>query len=608
MNIARTICTIRNKNVSKKVFRNFRISSSNYDSTHASQPKVQEEKYDFEDLKVIERVENRKAAIPPFMKNVFVSIFDRELLAYPEILNKDDSADLDKRVSRLQAVFGNPEKTKEERKEVLKQNQMYAAPVALTLGGLAMNVTESIRYLETISSDLQLAQQLSDHWVALEALKAGLRSEQFRQILDDLVAGENTVSLCVKEKLAERISQADFRTIAEMDGQEIWRISGEKVCSATTGYFLVLGSSEAGRIRAFLVHPGAAGVTATGDFVTFQKTPATPLDEVTEVALAQILGASRLHTATLCRCSLQRAMLAAIDYIRDRVFNGKPLSEMPTLRSTIGSTLLDIYASESAEYFTAGLLDGYLNPDAEMEMAMCRNFIASTGLARSLDLLSIPPLENQKEFSRYLEDMRLLTFRGENRDGVNIFIALNGIHHAGKVMAEEIKQIRNPLFHPSFIVKKVFANRHQEKDDPKLNLYLAEHLHPSLRPAAEQLEYSVLRMRFACETIMGRHGNKVGEAFTELNRLAEAATEILVMTAVLARASRSYCIGVRNAELEMKLAACFVEQSRDRVRKLIKELDDGEFINLDHFKLQFGKRVLDTKSVVVEKATTRVFW
>ncbi|XP_073964341.1 acyl-CoA dehydrogenase family member enigma [Choristoneura fumiferana] len=608
MNIARTVSTIRNKNVGNTIYRKFRFSASNLDSTQASQPKVQDEKFDFEDLKVLERPEHRKAAIQPFMKNVFVSIFDRELLAYPEVLHKEESEELDKRVSRLESVFGNPEKTEEERKDALKQNQIFAAPVGLTLGGLAMNYTESIRYLETISSDLALAQKISDHWVALEALKAGLRSDQFRQILDDLIGGEHTISLCVKEKLAERITQADFRTIAELDGQEVWRVSGEKVCSATSGYFLVLGSVEAGRLRAFLVHPNAHGVQATGEYVSFHKTPVTPLEEVTEVALAHILGASRLHTATLCRCSLQRAMLAATDYIRDRVFNGKPLSDLPTLRSTVGSTLLDIYASESAEYFTAGLLDGYLNPDAEIETAMCRNFIAFHGQNKMLNLLAIPPLEHQKEFSQYFDDLRHLTLRGENQDGVNMYIALNGIHHAGKIMSQEIKQIRNPLFHPGFIIKKVIANRHQEKDDPKLTLYLAEHLHPSLRPAAEQLEYCVLRMRFACETIMARHGNKVGEAFTELNRLAEAGSEILAMTAVLARASRSYCIGVRNAELEMKLAACFVEQSKDRVRKLIKELDDGEFVNLDHFRLQFGKRVLETKSTVVEKATTRVFW
>ena len=53
-------------------------------------------------------------------------------------------------------------------------------------------------------------------------------------------------------------------------------------------------------------------------------------------------------------------------------FVGKPLGDVSTIRANIGDTLLKIYASESADYFTAGLLDGYVEPDAEMEIAMCR--------------------------------------------------------------------------------------------------------------------------------------------------------------------------------------------------------------------------------------------
>ncbi|CAH2217532.1 jg25618, partial [Pararge aegeria aegeria] len=94
----------------------------------------------------------------------------------------------------------------------------------------------------------------------------------------------------------------------------------------------------------------------------------------------------------------------------------------------------------------------------------------------------------------------------------------------------------------------------------------------------------------------------------ELSRLAEAATEILVMTAVLGRASRAYCIGLRNGETEMKLAAVFVESTKDRVKKLLLEVNDGEYLNLDFFRLQFGKKVLEANDFVVEKPTARVFW
>ncbi|KAJ8703787.1 hypothetical protein PYW07_013081 [Mythimna separata] len=608
MNIARKLCTIHPSYVSRNLYRKFRFSAINYDTSTATQPQVQEEKFDFEDLKVIERTERRKAKIEPFMKDIFTSIFNRDMLAYPEILNKEETESMEARINAITNIFTDPKKTAEDRKKTLKGTRMYAAPVSLTRNGLASNVTESIRFLEAIASDFELGQEISDHWVGLLALQSGLAQEQYTMIIDDLITGDKPISLAIKERLAERISQADFRTAAEMDSQGIWRISGEKVCRYSNGYILVLASIEASRLKGFLIHPDAAGVNADGTFVTFAKTPATPLDMVSEVDLAHILGLSRLYAAVLSRCRLTSAIRSVVEYTRPRAFAGKPLADLTTIQSTIGNALIDIYACESAEYFTAGLLDGYVDPDAELEVAMCRNFITNHGLTTMLNLLSIPALEKEEECKKLLDDMRHVATRGESLDSVNMFIALNGIHHAGKVMASEVKQIRNPLMHPAFIFKKVLANRHQEKDDPKLNLYLSENLHPSLKQPSEQLEYCVLRMRFACETLMGRHGVKVATAYTELSRLAEAATEILVMTAVLARASRSYCIGLRNAETEMKLAACFVERTRDRVKKLIKDIDDGEYLNLDHFTVQFGRKMLDTNSSLVEKPTARTFW
>ncbi|CAH0403807.1 unnamed protein product [Chilo suppressalis] len=610
MNFARKICTIRNQTLSTNFSRKFRISAKNFESSHASQPQVQEEKFDFEDLNVLERTERRKPKINPFIKDVFVSVFNKELLAYPEILNKEETENLNARLAALEKVFYDPSKTREERKMALKRTRMYAAPVSLTNNGLAANHTESLQYLDVISSDVDLGQEISDHWVCLEAVRKGLEEDKYQQIVDDLITGDRPLKLCIKEKVAERITQADFRTHAELDGQGVWRISGEKYCTSdgVDEYLLVLSSFESDRVRAFLVHPNAKGIEHNGSFITFRQTPGTPLNMVTEQALAQILGTSRLHAATLCRNVLRRGVQSCIEYIKPRVFSGKPVSELSTIRSTIGEAVLDIYASESADYFTAGLLDGYESPDAEMEMAMCRNIMVDRGITSMLNLLTIPALEQEEECKRLLDDMRHLAARGESMGSINMFIALNGIHHAGKHMAEEVKQIRNPLYHPGFILKKVFESRHQENDNPKLNLYLAEHLHPTLKPPSENLEYCVLRMKYACETLMSRHGLDVASAFTELNRLAIAGTEILAMTAVLARASRSYCIGLHNAELEMKLAACYVDSAKEKVRKLIKEIDDGEFINLDHFKIQFGKKTIEGTSNLVEKPIARTFW
>ncbi|CAG9789788.1 unnamed protein product [Diatraea saccharalis] len=610
MNFVRKICTIRSQTPSTNFSRKFRISTKNFESSQATQPQVQDDKFDFEDLKVLERQERRKPQIKPFIKDVFISVFNKELLAYPEILNKEESECLAARVSALEKVFYDKSKTKEERKMALNKTKMYAAPVSLTNNGLAMNHTESLQYLEVIANDVSLGQEISDHWVGLEAVRKGLEAEQYQQIIDDLTSGDRPLKLCIKEKISERITQADFRTYAELDNQGIWRVTGEKVANSDSinGYLLVLCCLEGDRMKAFLIHPDASGVEHNGVFVNFKQAPATPLSEISEEELARTLAISRLHAATLCRTALTRAVQSCVSYIRPRVFSGKPLSELCTIRSIIGDAFMDIYASESTDYFTTGLLDGYECPDAEMEVAMCRNFMVDHGISNMLKLLAIPSLEQEEECKQLLDDIRHLAARGENLGSINMFIALNGVQHAGQNMASEIKQMRNPLYHPLFIFKKVMQNRHQEKDDPKLNLFLAEHLHPSLRPPSEQLEYCVLRMRYACETLLGRHGADVASAFNELNRLAIAGTEILAMTAVLARASRSYCIGLRNAELEMKLAACFVETSKDKVRRLIKEIDDGEYLNLDHFRVQFGRKMLDANERLTEKPIAKSFW
>lgn len=216
MNIARSLRPAR-FNSTLHLFRSYKVSSTNNESSQASQPQVTEEKFDFEDIVTVERTERRKASIPPFMKEVFVSIFNKELLAYPEILNKEETDDLDRRVILLDSVFKNQDKTQNDRIDALKRTNLFGAPMKLTKGGLALNVTERIRYLETVSSDLKLAKMLSDHWTGLSALEHGLHENQLNNIRSDVMSGDHVISVCVKEPLSSRLSQSDFRTIAKMD-------------------------------------------------------------------------------------------------------------------------------------------------------------------------------------------------------------------------------------------------------------------------------------------------------------------------------------------------------------------------------------------------------
>ena len=69
----------------------------------------------------------------------------------------------------------------------------------------------------------------------------------------------------------------------------------------------------------------------------------------------------------------------------------------------------------------------------------------------------------------------------------------------------------------------------------------------------KNLEKIVLQFQFSVEHVLGRHGKEVGDKQMDLRRLADIAIDIYAMTAVLGRSSRSYCIGLRNADHEVQL-------------------------------------------------------
>lgn len=53
---------------------------------------------------------------------------------------------------------------------------------------------------------------------------------------------------------------------------------------------------------------------------------------------------------------------------------------------------------------------------------------------------------------------------------------------------ESVKKIRNPFFNPGYMIQRLFKQRRQAADDPKLNLRLEDYVHPSLTFAARSLE------------------------------------------------------------------------------------------------------------------------
>lgn len=69
-----------------------------------------------------------------------------------------------------------------------------------------------------------------------------------------------------------------------------------------------------------------------------------------------------------------------------------------------------------------------------------------------------------------------------------------------------------------------------------------------------------------------------------LKRLAECVIDIYAMTACIGRASRSYCIGLRNADMELIVTTTFCIKAKERVRDRVAKIWQGRFNTGDQNK------------------------
>lgn len=160
-------------------------------------------------------------------------------------------------------------------------------------------------------------------------------------------------------------------------------------------------------------------------------------------------------------------------------------------------------------------------------------------------------------------------------------------------MNEGVRKSRNPLFHPGHILGKFLSTNSLE--NPKTRLMLAENVHPTLEPAAQCIEHSVARLNMAVELMFTRHGNAVVERQHEMQRLSNIATTVYAMWASVARASRSYCIGLSFADHEMLTASAICTQGKDDVMRLASEIFNGNFVNNDNNLLRLSSQVAKSK-------------
>ena len=602
------------------------------------------------------RVVQKRPPRPPLVKNFFLGLMDTELVAYPEAINENEHHSIiQKRKKEYEDflegnVFNNPDDLDNIKK--LKEFGCFRNYGAL--------MTDSIyRNSESQGKILSYNIFLNQHQQIIKLVDQFGDAAQKLKYMQKLETGGLIGVPCPFEAKSSPCGKKTFAATAKFkDDSDEWIVNGEKSfilmspAHKDSSLFFVLAMAESvdrkgdfsEELMTLLVDGDSPGVSITSvdetigydekafnqvtvkfDNVALGKCKMTNEElniQLIFLFLACVLGNGKgievaMELMKLQRLdkgvqALQSVMKPVLKELTNHCINTKSqgvhMKNVDTVKEQLGSLATKCYALESMIYMTAGLMDIYEKQDVELEAAMVQAFAIESMtdfLVRPLYAVGPSSVIKAGSFEKNLRDAAQVAACGETLDSVKQFITLTGLHHAGELLVDQVKKMRNPLDHPNFIFSRIFKETSIEHPKKKFNL--EEYLHPSLEPAANFIEFSILRMNAATEILLGRYGALVTSHTVETALLAEAATLCYASFCAAARASRSYCIGLRNADQEINLAICFAFMVHEKVKKIAKDVDKGEYSTSEHTFKVVGEKLIETKSYHLEHPTAKNF-
>ncbi|KAI4458750.1 acyl-coa dehydrogenase [Holotrichia oblita] len=608
------------------------ITTTNYSTKVAVRDDIQ----DKELARTIDRISSikpkhykKKSQKPPFAKNLFLGVFDTDILAYPEALDKKMVELLEKDLIPIKDFFENIDDKREKHitknyLENLSKLKLIGLQASIFNGGRQLTLTETCRYLEEMSENTSRIGVVDSEMLGIQILIKYGTAEQQKKYLNRVMNGEVMVSFCAAE-INTNNSQL-FQTKAVFSSEKnAWVLNGVKksiVNGSTADIFIVLAESEKinkegfkeNVVNAFIVERGYGGITSTPcevagldetdiSNVAFKNTTVPAENSIGEIdtsnkIISAILTEYRISKGAVLTRLLKNAANNFVKRCLKIDAGSNTLLNADAVKFKIGELATALYAIESTTYLTAGLFDQYENQDCELEAAIVK--LISTQYCRDsisgiMNFMGSATYLKDDECNRLYRDCLGHLLLNEPVDSLKLTIALLGLQHAGKSLADTIKILRNPFFNPGIILKRIWTQKRHVEDNPRLTLRLHEYLHPSCMQAAEFLEYGVFRLQFATETLLSRYGPEIVNKHVELSYLSECISDIYVMTAVLARASRSYCIGLRHADIEMDIAMAFVAKAVERVRNNVKKIWNGPYNTADERFMKIGEYAIKQK-------------
>ncbi|MBX9929877.1 MAG: acyl-CoA dehydrogenase family protein [Gemmatimonadaceae bacterium] len=431
---------------------------------------------------------------------------------------------------------------------------------------------------------------------------------QKQKWLTRCATGELIAAFCLTEPGSGSDAQAmRSNAVLSADGSH-YILNGTKIWISNAGFagvFTVfakvaieIDGKLKQRVTAFIVDAKAAGVSlgaleakmgikaSDTRTVTFENVRVPVEDRLGDVGQGfkialEILNSGRLGLASGSARGTRRILDEALAYAKQREQFGRPIVAFEILRRKFATAAADCYAADAAWMATSGMVDrGGI--DYSLETAACKIFASELAFHASNDALQIAGgigYSKEYPYEQSVRDSRInLIFEGTN-EILRALIALSGLQQPGEQLKALGKAFKTPLASIGVIGSYLVGRAKKQVVKPKFT-----RLHPVLNEEGDLVENAIHDLALAVESVLVAHGKDIIERQYLQERMANAAIDIFLATAALARASAALTKAggdETKAAWDLDCVRIFVPAAMRRARRAVRALERNQDARLD---------------------------
>jgi acyl-CoA dehydrogenase family member 9 len=422
--------------------------------------------------------------------------------------------------------------------------------------------------------------------------------EQKQTYLPKCASGEFIAGFCLTEPGSGSDAQA-MKTMATLsDDGTHYLLSGTKIWISNAGYadiFTVFAKVtvevqgvKKDRVTAFIVDAHAQGVSlgkkeekmgikaSDTRAVFFDKVQVPVEDRLGDVGKGfhialEVLNSGRLGLAAGSARGTRRIMREALAYAKEREQFGRSIGSFEMIQRKFASITVECYAADAAIMVAAGMVDrGAI--DFSLETAAVKVFASELAFRASNDALQVAGgigYSKEYPYEQAVRDSRInLIFEGTN-EILRALIALMGLQQPGERLKALGKAFKDPIRSLGAIGDYLAGRAKRTITKPHFSK-----VHSALEREADLVATLVHDLALAVEAVLMKQGKNVIEKQFLQERMANAAIDIFLATAVLSRTTWEIerLGGEDAAKAHLDCARVFVPMAYRRARRNIRGL------------------------------------